>query len=259
MNPYYQDESVTLYHADNREVLPGLAGGGFDLVFTSPPYNVGASPGGNGRGLYPPSRGGRSATKWKGFSGYGTHTDDLSMEEYAAWQTAVLGWCWAALAERGAIFYNHKPRIIFGRLWMPTVLGEALPLRQIITWDGSRGFGLGDRHFCPAAEWILLYAREAFALRDRKASALTDIWRIPSEKQKLGHPAPFPVALPATAIEATAATRVLDPHAGVGSTLVAAKRAGAKAVGIKIEERFCEIAARRLSQGVLALFGEAVA
>lgn len=258
MTPYYSESGITIYHGDNREILPTLAGSGVDLVFTSPPYNVGLSPGGNGGGFYTPSRGGRSASKWANFNGYGVHNDAMPQPEYEAWQRDVLRWCWESLSDRGAIFYNHKPRIVFKQAWLPIALNPDLPLRQIIMWDGDRGFGLGDGHFVPAVEWILLFTKPAFRLVDRRASALTDLWSIPSEKDGRGHPAPFPVALPARAIAAAAdVSMVLDPHSRIDSTLIAAKSAGCRAVGIELEEQYCEIAATRLSQGVL--FGEAVA
>jgi DNA modification methylase len=62
----------------------------------------------------------------------------------------------------------------------------------------------------------------------------------------MGHPCPFPTRLPATAIGVTDAALIADPFTGTGSTLVAAKELGRRAVGIEINESYCEIAAKRL-------------
>ncbi len=74
--------------------------------------------------------------------------------------------------------------------------------------------------------------------------------------ERNGHPTIKPEAVMRWALLQAPATvqTVLDPFMGSGTTLVAAKRLGRQAVGIEREERYCEIAARRLSQGVLALF-----
>lgn len=247
MKPYYERGGITIYHADNRRV--DIADGSIDLVFTSPPYNIGISPGGNGRGFYTPSRGGRSMTKWSGFDGYGaTHDDAMPMEQYVRWQEAFLHNTWRLVAETGAIFYNHKPRIVFKKLWTPLELNPGLPLHQIIVWDRGGGIAMGDSHFCPSHEWILVFSKPGFKLANRAKSALGDVWRIPGEYEKNGHPAPFPVCLPATAIEATGAHMILDPYCGSGSTLVAAAMLGKRAIGIDVSEEYCEIAATRLDQ-----------
>lgn len=258
MTPYYEQDGITIYHGDNREVM-AMLDVEVDLIFTSPPYNLGISPSGprEKSSFYTPSRGGRSATKWAGFNGYGTHDDAMPMDQYEEWQRAVLMDCWGSLSERGAIFYNHKPRLFFGESWLPLTLNPGLPLRQIIVWDpGTAGVALGNRHWVPRAEWLMLFARDEFRIV-YSDSASGDLWRVPMDKFSGGHPASFPQALPARAIRACSPSMVMDPHMGSGSTLAAAKALGVKAIGIEIEERYCEIAAKRLAQGVL--FSEATA
>lgn len=253
MAPYYTDSAVTIYHGDCREILPSIRD--IDLIFTSPPYNVNHSPSGGGRAgssFYTPSRGGKAHTKWKNFRGYEVHNDAMPHEEYLEFIRDTLTMGWATLTERGAIFLNHKPRIVFKNLWLPLELNPGLPLRQIITWTGCSGIALGDGHFCPAAEWIMIFAKEKYRLVDRSASALSDVWNIPPETDRR-HPAPFPIALPARAIRASQCRVIADPFMGSGTTLRAAKDAGKHAIGMDTSERYCEIAAKRMEQEVLPL------
>ena len=96
------------------------------------------------------------------------------------------------------------------------------------------------------------YGDGIFRLKDRKASEIGDVWRVKPEHAD-NHPAPFPLQLPTLAIGATNAPTVLDPFMGSGTTLRAAKDLNRKAIGIELSERYCEIAAKRMAQEVLAL------
>lgn len=94
-----------------------------------------------------------------------------------------------------------------------------------------------------------------FQIADR---GLPDIWRCQWTAIKpTGHPAEKPVSLLQRLISASGSSSVIDPFMGSGSTLVAAKNLGVKAIGIEVEERWCEIAAIRCSQEVM--FGEDIA
>jgi hypothetical protein len=129
-----------------------------------------------------------------------------------------------------------------------------LPLRQIIIWARAGGVNFAPTHYVPTHEWIMIYAKDAWRLKSKAASGVSDVWRIPQDSDN-PHPAPFPIGLPARAIETTAPRLVLDPFAGSGTTLRAAKSAGVRSIGIEISEAYCEMAAKRLSQKAFD-FGE---
>lgn len=248
MKPYYDEGGITIYHGDCWDVLPSLPLA--DLIFTSPPYNLGVTTGGG----FPKNHG-----KWRAAvdglgSGYGVYNDARPSVEYEWWQRETLSRCWARLTDTGAIFYNHKPRVQNRETWLPLVLNPGLPLRQIIVWARAGGMNYAPTHYVPTHEWIMVFAKPDWRLKSKAASGIGDVWRVSQEPSD--HPAPFPLRLPAFAIESTSPRLVIDPFMGSGTTLRAAKDAGVHAIGVDISERYCEMAVKRLGQEVLD-FGEA--
>jgi modification methylase len=242
--PYYEDDHVTIYHGDSREVLPSVPD--FDLVLTSPPYNL-------SRDRKP------TGSEWGALGdGYSSYGDDLPHGEYVAWQRDLLRSLWDRLPNHGAIYYQHKPLLSRGgrtfELLTPLdqIPGD-VPVRQIITWDRGSGFTRTHVHYVPRFEWIILLARDGFRITTLNED---DLWRIPFETGS-EHPAPFPLALASRVMGTTHPGVWLDPFMGSGTTLRAAKDAGRKAIGIEIDERYCEIAAKRMGQEVLDLGGAA--
>lgn len=248
---YYTDDLVTLRHGDCIETMREMADDSVDIVVTSPPYNMGLVPGGNGRGMYRPganNKGGRFR------EGYGQHDDAMPYEDYCRWQREVLAECWRV--SRLAVFYNHRPRVEHGLLRLPIDMDfGALPLRQIITWDRGTGIDVSTRQFCTRGEWILLFAKPEMKLASLSASGMGDVWRLGMEYERTGHPAPFPISLPTRCIEATGATSVLDPFVGSGTTVRAAANLGVRAIGVDTHDAYLRIAADRLSQGALDFGG----
>lgn len=244
--PYYEQDGITIYLGDCMEVLPTLAQ--FDIAVTSPPYNMGLVPGGNGRGMYRPGANNKAGRFRDGYEG--GHDDAMDQDAYDQWQRSALSAMYAHT--RLGVFYNHRPRVEHGILRTPLSMDfGGVPLRQIIVWDRKTGIDVNLRAFCTRQEWVMLFAHDEFTLADHSASGMGDVWRLGMETKVKDHPAPFPVALPANCIRATGAQSVLDPFMGSGSTLRAAKDTGIPATGIELSERYCEIAVKRLAQGVL--------
>lgn len=109
------------------------------------------------------------------------------------------------------------------------------------------------RGWCMNSESIALFSRTG-ARWPKPQDYRTDMYST-GPWERAGHPNGKPLAVVRDLVRRTVGNDqcVIDPFLGSGTTLVAAKELGRRAIGIEIEERYCEIAARRLQQSVMAL------
>lgn len=252
MRKFHEADGQTLWLGDCLEVMRRLPDECVDITVTSPPYNMGLVPGGNGRGMYRP---GASNKAGRFREGYDASDDAMDQDAYDDWQRACLSEMWRL--SRLGVFYNHRPRVEHGVLRMPLsgAYGIKPVLRQIITWDRGTGIDVNLRQFCTRGEWIMVFAKPAFELVSHAMSGMGDVWNL-GMVHGSWHPAPFPVALPIRCIEATGATSVLDPFCGSGTTLRAALDVGIAGIGIDNSETYCRGIVDRLSQP--SFFGQHV-
>lgn len=222
MQPYYDDGQITIYHGDCRDVLPTLAPGSVDLVLTDPPYGIALA--NHGR-----LDGHRTDRDW-------TVNGDRDQEV----GNAILALCeqkvWPIIA-------FASPKNPWSGHW-----------RQHLVWDkGPAVGGGGDTMMCWKFDWELLQVRAVPSLIGQRDSSVLRYWVGPQDSQL--HPCQKPVPLLRYLIGKACPSGgvVLDPFCGSGSTLRAAKDLGRKAIGIEIEERFCEVAVGRLAQTAMAL------
>lgn len=231
-NPYYQDESVTLWHGDALDVLPTIPAGSIDLCVTDPPYIIGAVSAGN------------LASKSGGWA---------DMMNSALWFTEWYKMVDHALRHSGAMwtFCNWRSLPVV----MKSAVNAGLPVTSLMVWDkGGLGPG-GAQGLRPTYELCALLAHPGFAIPDR---GIPDVWKCPTGGKPNGHPAEKPIGLVSRILTASGLKRgalVLDPFAGSGTTAVAAKALGLRCVAIEAEEKWCELIASRLDQGVLDLNG----
>ena len=241
ITPYYSEAGITIYHGDCREILPTLPN--VDLVVTSPPYNTLPTTH-KPSGLHAERKSG--VNKWiaKAASGY---FDSREEPEYQEWLRSVLDAC----IERccGLVWVNHKIRYrdceaIHPARFLP------YPIYAEVVWNRNGSMALNCKRYSPSHEVILGFGRPKVWNDD--LNALMSVWTIPPQLEP-EHPCPYPYAIPARLILSSSAVGdlILDPFMGSGTTLVAAKQLGRRAIGIEIEEKYCEMAAKRLSQEVL--------
>lgn len=124
---------------------------------------------------------------------------------------------------------------------------------QVLVWDKGEEAALGHPVFFSAHEEIYVVGTGWRGPRRSNVIRITGVPRGAAERKAMGHPTPKPLALLDVLIAHCPPGVIADPFMGTGTTLVAAKRAGRRAVGVELDERHCATAAERLSQGVLDL------
>lgn len=240
--PYYADEFVTLYHGDCVEVMAGLGDGTVDAVLTDPPYSSGGRRE-NARSLRKSMTRRVEDDDW--IRGDGMSTNGF------AYLMRLCGIEWRRLLKPG----GHMLAFIDWRMAAHLAAAlETADLRQhpILVWDKTR-FGMGAV-FRNQHEFIVHMS--AGNPNDPQRRDVGNVLAFAPVKDG-EHPTEKPEPLLRTLLSVTCPPQgiVLDPFAGSGSTLTAAVSLGHRAIGIDADERYCEIAAKRLSQSVLDFTG----
>jgi hypothetical protein len=225
--PYYADDSVTLWLGDCREVTAWLDA---DVLVTDPPYGIAWS-----KPKLPSNRA----------LGRGVQTAHAGIENDADTRA------------RDYVLDTWLPRpaVVFGAPGSPLPTGT----KQTLVWQKPATVGIFGTVAGFRRDWEAVYLLGDFpASPARRSSIVRSTGENTSySRASEGHPHAKPTALLTVLIDATPPGVVADPFAGSGSTLVAAKQLGRRAIGVEIDERYCEIAARRLAQGVLDFEGTA--
>lgn len=216
--PYYQDDLVTLYHGDCLAIDEWRHA---DVLVTDPPYGTQFSAE-NPKGGY-----GRRQNAGLGPEGF-TIANDGTTET----RDAVLA------------AWGDRPALVFGSPRLPDPPGNWV---DRLVWDKKRpGMNGGPWRYRHES----IYVSAGFVRTSNESVSILSAW--PDQKD---HIHAKPLALMTALVGCAPKGVVADPFAGSGSTLVAASHLQRKAVGVEIDERYCELIARRLAQG--SLFGEA--
>lgn len=220
MKPYYSDDAVTIYHGDCRELLEawdaGLGVISGAVMVTDPPYGMGHRSG--------------KAGAFGDCAIAGDETTDARDAVLAAW--------------------SPRPALVFGRWSVPKPPGT----KTTLTWDKGDLIGMGDLSlpWGPSTEEIYVLGTGFVGKRGRSVLRYQGIGPYQQARGERVHPTQKPVELLRDLIsKCPPLASVVDPFMGSGTTLRAAKDLGRKAVGVEIDEAYCEIAAKRMAQEVL--------
>lgn len=213
MSIYYQDDLVTLYHGDclteHREWMDA------DVLVSDVPYGMALR------------------------SGRGGAFDDCEIAgdgDTSVRDDALKAW-------------GPRPALVFGRWSVARPPGT----RAVLTWEKGEHVGMGDLSipWKPNTEEIYVLGS---GFTGRRTGSVIKSLAIAGTVGQAGkgtrhHPTQKPVSLMESLITKCPPGIIADPFAGSGSTLIAARNLGRKAIGVELDERYCEVIAKRLAQG----------
>ena len=244
MKPYYDHAGIVIYHGDCREILPTLASESVDMIWTDPPYGHSNHDGDLNSRL----------NKHRDIASQPIANDDADsmrvVVDFALREAARIlkaDCCCCCCCCGGG------PRPTFA--WVANRMdSDGLSFFHSVIWDKANP-GLGWR-YRRQHEMVMISHRKGGKLAWSSASkAAPNIIRMMPDRER-HHPNEKPEALVSWFLDlhTLEGQTILDPFMGSGTTLVAAKQLGRRAIGIELEEKYCEIAAKRLSQEMLPIF-----
>jgi DNA modification methylase len=215
--PYYDEDGITIYHGDCREIDAWDIAGG--VMVTDPPYGIAVE-----------SCKGGALGRWAVAGDADSSVRDWTLNRWAP-----------------------RPALVFGSWKVP----RPANVRACLTWDKGDNVGMGDLRipWMPNTEEIYVIGG---GFQGKRTTAVLRCHAVAGHGfhkiRPRNHPTEKPLSLMAQLVAKCPPLAVIvDPFMGSGTTLRAAKNLGRAAIGIECEERYCEIAARRLAQGVLPL------
>ena len=240
MKPYYYDDisGITIFHGDCLDVLSSMEPGTMSAIVTDPPFSSGArtDAGKSMRGGM--NRGQKWDVEWFSHDNMATHGFLFLMRLLGVELLRVAG-------------PNASGHFFIDWRMYPNLYGalesSGWVVKNLVVWDKEH-FGMGTKY--RNQHELIIYAEKGDV--DFPDHGIGNVIRSKKIRTE-NHPTEKPVDLIMRLIQAStvAGGTVLDPFLGSGTTLVAAKNAGRKAIGIEISEEYCEIAAERLRQDVL--------
>lgn len=229
--PYYERDGITLYHGNCLELLGALPRASVDLVATDPPYGMN----------YRASSMRRRALPTEAIAG-----DDGTARVLVPY----------AIRESLRALKDKRHLYVFGPFDLKKIQGLASPVTLI--WHKGRQMSVGNLHVV----WGRNYEPIQFAVKSSGTDLQHGSSRLTARMRRGAvihcqrvngtavryHLTQKPIRLMRELIESSSVFDevILDPFSGAGSTLLAARLEGRRAIGIELEERYCEIAAKRL-------------